>query len=551
MNSLKLAYSVLRSCGLPDGRMKALLATYYVLTPFGALLDGLSWLQLVRLVAADSAPADGMLTSYLDAFGPATPALVGSLFLAKAALSMALTLIETALSIVIRRGVQAACLQRVVHGRWDVLRGQRIGRWVGALTEELPLLTRYIMAAFNALYLVISATLLAGMAATVAPSLALKLAALAVPAGIGLKTVYGVQTRLAKSQATARQGMAADLTESLSGIFQAKASGEVGSLVRRALRGQVEVFRRESQLGWTLGLLAVINPLGMGLALLALAAWGTDTTAASLGGVGVLSFRAATAVNALVAVLGTLTRMAGSIKPIDDLATIPAEPAREPLGERLVSARLEGVSYSQGDRRVLDEASLVIEPGRLLLVTGPSGAGKTTLINLLAGLFAPDAGKVIYRGESGVEHDAANRRARVAYVAQDVHIFSGTVRTNLDPDGTLGDDALWRSLARAGAADFVRARGGLEAVLAEAGRSLSGGERRRLAVARALAHEADLLALDEVTNGLDEAGKTALVTSIAELAREMPVVAVTHDAAIFAPASPRVFSLARGGRAEP
>jgi ATP-binding cassette, subfamily B, bacterial IrtB/YbtQ len=544
VNSLRYAFAVLRKCGLPDGRMKALLAAYYLLTPFGAFLDGLAWLQLVRLVAADAAPPAGMIGPWLDAFGPPMPGLVGALFLLKAALAGALILIETALSTVIRRRVQSSCLERLVFGRWDALRGQQVGRWIGALTEEIPLLTRYVTSFFNGVYQLVYAVLLSATAAAVAPTLALGLAAIAVPAWLALKAVYSLQSRLARSQAAARQGLSADLTESLSGLFQAKASGETENLLKRALRRQDEVFRRETQIGGTLALLAAINPLAMGGALLALAAWGGDAGAASFGGVGVLAFRAGTAVNALVATLGTLTRMVGSIAPLDAIASVPPEPPRRPLGERLASARLEAVSYRHGGRTVLAGASLVVEPGRLLLVTGPSGAGKTTLVNLLAGLYAPAEGKVLYRVASGADHDASARRARVAYVAQDVHLFSGTVRENLDPEGRLGEDALWSALERAGAASFVRARGGLKAELAEAGRSLSGGERRRLAVARALAHEADLLALDEVTNGLDEASKAALVSSIAALAREMPVVAVTHDAAAFAPAEPRVFSLA-------
>lgn len=544
MKSLKYAFGVLRRCGLPDGRVKALLAAYYLLTPFGAALDGLAWLQLVRLASAESAPAAGLLGPWLDAFGPPTPSSVALLFLVKAALAGGLVLIETALSVVIRRRLQAVCLERVVFGRWDALRGQQVGRWIGALTEEIPMLARYFTAFFHALYHLVFAALLSVMAAAVAPALALGLAAVAVPAWLALKALYGLQARFARGQAAARQGMAADLAETLSGLFQAKASGETPSVMTRALRRQDEVYRLEGLIGGTLALLAAINPLAMGLALLALSAWGGDAGVASFGGVGVLAFRAATSVNALVSTLGVMTRMVGSIAPLDALASIPPEPVREPIGERLSSARLEAVSYSHGRRRVLDEASLVVEPGRLLLVTGPSGAGKTTLVNLLAGLYAPESGRVVYRGASGAEHDASARRARVAYVAQDVHLFSGTVRENLDPEGRLGEDSLWSALERAGAASFVRARGGLKAELAEAGRSLSGGERRRLAVARALAHEADLLALDEVTNGLDEATKAALVASIAALAREMPVVAVTHDAAAFAPAEPRVFSLA-------
>ncbi len=541
---LRQAWTVFRLCGLPNRRIWALLGAYYLLTPLSAAADGLAWLQLVRLMASGIAPETGLLGVLMDRFGAEPTAVsVGLLFVVKGALALLLSYIETLLGAMVRMRIQAACFERLVFGRWEVLSSQQVGRWTGALTEEVATLSKLATSFISALYALLTAAMLAGMAVAMAPSITVGLAAVGIPTWAVLRSIYGLQTRLSKRQAEARQGLAADLNESLSGLFQAKASSGEADLARRALRRQDEILMREKQIGWTLGLVTAFNPLVMGLALLGVAAWGAEANLATLGGVGVLAFRAATQLNTIVGSIGNLTRLSGSVAPVHALASVPATPAREPLGERLACVRLENAAYSHGRRRVLDGVSLEVTPGRMLLVTGPSGAGKTTLINLLAGLYAPEHGRVVYRGASGEEHDASRRRVRVAYVTQDVHLFSGTVRQNLDAAGRRDDTALWRCLARAGAEDFVRARGGLDAALAEAGRSLSGGERRRLAVARALAQEADMLALDEITNGLDDASKSSLVASVAALAREMPVVAVTHDAPAFVSAPTRTYTL--------
>lgn len=537
---------LLSAAGLPSPGAWAYLASYYLLTPLHALLDGAAWLSLITVVAGASAVETGLLRSALDRLGSPGPALVGSLFLAKGVVLLALTFLETSMYALLRQRLQTACLRRLVAGRWEELSGQHVGRWTGALTEETNLVAKLVSSGLSAVCSLVTVTLLAVMAALAAPRWAVGLAAFGVPAWLLLKAVYALQTRLSLRQAESRQGLAADLNETLTGLFQAKASGETRGLERRALRRQGEVVARELELAGTLGLLTALNPLVLGAGLLALGLWPGAPALAALGGVGVLLSRAAAQVNILVGALGTLTRLSGSIEPLHRLLSVPPEPAREPLPERLASARLEAVSYGFGGREVLRGVSLTLAPGEVQMVVGPSGAGKTTLVNLLAGLYAPSSGRVVYVGASGKEYDAASHRARFGYVAQDVHLFSGTVRENLDPAGGREDAFLEGCLRRAGAWDFVASLGGLGGRIAEAGRSLSGGERRRLAVARALAQDAEALVLDEITNGLDEAAKAALTRHVAELAREIPVVAVTHDAAAFeSAASARRLTLAR------
>jgi ABC-type multidrug transport system fused ATPase/permease subunit len=545
----RLVWSILRSSGTLSSRFWLLVGGYYLLTPLNAFIDGAAWLLLIRLfaVAGPAAPAPAFVERLLSALRVSEDGLLGAVtafFFAKALFALLLTALETRIAVHIRRSVQKAGLARIIGGRWQDLRGEAVGRWVGALTEESALFTKLLTSALNALYTSLTAGLLGLMALAVEPRLTLTLALVGVPAWLSLKLLYAAQTRLSMRQTEARQAFTADLTETLTALFQVKVSGEGPSALARGLRRQDEIMRREVQLGYTFGVLNSVNPLMLGVVLLAYglyANWDAASLAsgmATFGSVGILGFRAASQLSVLVGSLGNLTRISGSVEPIRRLLFLEQDAQRKPLPEPMSAIRLDGVSYSYGARRVISGRSARVEKGRLFLLTGPSGSGKTTLVNLIAGLHPPDTGAVLYAGASGTEYAATEYRPSLGYVPQEVHVFSGSIRENLDPLGSRDDAALWRALEQAGAAGFVKERGGLEATVTESGRSLSGGERRRVGIARALLSEPDGLILDEITNGLDEEAKAGLMRTVAELSRSRLVLAISHDRPAFDAASP-------------
>lgn len=526
-----------------------LLAGYYLLTPLSAFADAAAWLLLIRLVAGGGAAADSpalvqRLISWLSLSSDGLLRAVVAFFLAKAALLVLLTALETRLGNHVRRSLQRACLRRLISGRWEDLRNEQTGRWIGIIIEESAYVTKVVTLTANVLYTALTAAVLIALAFAVEPRLTLTLGLAAVPAWLLLRALYRLQNVISTRQKDARQSFTADLTETLSALFQVKAAGEHESARVRGLRRQEEIFRLETHLGYTLGVLTAFNPLAFGLLLLSfglLSGWNAAALASGLatfGSVGVLGFRAASQVSMLVGAVGNLTRLSGSIEPIHRLVTLPQEREREPLPEPLAAIRLESVTYGYEGRALILERSAELRKGRLVLITGASGSGKTTLVNLIAGLLTPRAGRILYVGASGAEHDAAVRRARLGYVPQEVHVFSGSIRENVDPLGLRSDDEVWTSLRQAGAESFVRAKGGLDAEVAEGGRSLSGGERRRIGIARALVSEPDGLILDEITNGLDSNSKTGLMTTVTTLSRDHLVLAISHDLPAFAGAEP-------------
>jgi ATP-binding cassette subfamily C protein len=209
--------------------------------------------------------------------------------------------------------------------------------------------------------------------------------------------------------------------------------------------------------------------------------------------------------------------------------------------------RFDGVHFAHPGHAVFRNLSLEIPAGELTVITGPSGAGKTTLIDLVAGLLRPDAGTVRIDDVDLREIDHRQWRRSIGYVPQEALLVNDSVLDNL----TLGasdltrDDAL-RALEKADALAFVRRMDGdLDASVGERGGRLSGGQRQRLAIARALVHRPRLLILDEATSNLDREAEQSVLRTIEHLKGELTMLAVTHQQPMLTLAD-RVYRIADG-----
>jgi len=192
--------------------------------------------------------------------------------------------------------------------------------------------------------------------------------------------------------------------------------------------------------------------------------------------------------------------------------------------------RLEEASVRHASDLGLSAVSLTLRRGDWIGVSGASGAGKTTLVDLVAGLLAPTSGRVLVDGRALDPVALDGWRAGLAYVGQEGSVFDDSVRGNLLADGAeAGDAALWQALAAVGLDERVRALdGGLDERVGDRGSRLSGGERQRLAIARALLRRPTLLILDEATAALDPAGEATLLERVRALAPRPAAIIVAH-----------------------
>jgi ATP-binding cassette subfamily C protein len=208
-------------------------------------------------------------------------------------------------------------------------------------------------------------------------------------------------------------------------------------------------------------------------------------------------------------------------------------PGRMPTLNRGIE--LSQVSMAFGRKRVIENASFAVPAGAITAIVGASGAGKTTLVDIILGLYQPASGRVLIDGVPLPELDLMRWRAMVGYVPQELVLFHDTVAANVslgEPGFTAAD--VEHALRQAGAWEFVAGLSdGMNHVVGERGAALSGGQRQRIALARALIHRPQLLILDEATSALDPLTAAGIIRNVAELAVRdgITVLSISHQPA--------------------
>lgn len=427
-------------------------------------------------------------------------------------------------------------LQMIGRAGWQrvaMLDHARITNIVSVEAQRLGTSTQLLVDAATGLVLLVFQT---GVAVALAPRLALATLLIILVGGALTLAQQGRSVELGRRFSRANQMLLASTARLLSGLKAAIAQGAERSFIAEFEVAQQSV--REQQLAFavsrgrrnlwiavagaaTAALVVLIGSGGFGVPLAVLL-----TTMFVFYRMSVPAARVVAAVQNLAFALPGYQSMRMLDRELA-IGTIPdADVPPQPPG----AIALHRASYRHPGGGGLEAVDLDLAPGSFTGIMGPSGHGKTTLVDLLAGLLTPQSGALVIGGEAIVTE--AQRRAwrgQIAYATQDGFLFNDTLRRNLTwgADGAC-EDALRQAIALAGADPLVERLGGLHAVLGERGTLISGGERQRIAIARALLRRPRLLLLDEATHAIDAAGEAALLDRLAGLCPRPTVLMISH-----------------------
>jgi ATP-binding cassette subfamily B protein len=232
-------------------------------------------------------------------------------------------------------------------------------------------------------------------------------------------------------------------------------------------------------------------------------------------------------------------------KPID---TPPANPIAIGEIEQLAFKQV-GFQHQTADFKAIDRISFEAKKGETIAFVGPSGAGKSTLVKLLVGLYEPQEGEILMNGVNTAQIDMSALRNQISFVTQDTQLFAGTIKENLAfvaPNATEEDMLL--ALTKASCANILDKGGnGLATVIGEGGLKLSGGEKQRLSIARALLRHPHLLIFDEATSSLDSLTEESITDTIRDLSkeREQITIMIAHRLSTIIHAT-RIYVLEKG-----
>ncbi len=422
---------------------------------------------------------------------------------------------------------------------YQVFEDQRSGETLGKLQKVRLDVEKFITAAINVIFISAVGIVFVMIYAyrvhwSIAPAFLVTVPLLAIISLVLSRRIKKMQKTIV-AETTA---LAGSTTESLRNIELVKSLGLAHQEVRRLngitgkiLKLELKKVKYLRSLSFIQG--TAVNALRTGILFLMLyLIFRQKITIGQFFSLLIYSFYIFTPLQELGNVINTYRETEVSLQNFQNILDTPRDPKPlnpEPVDEML-TLQFDSVSFQHQSSTALalDEISFSAARGDTVAFVGPSGAGKSTLVKLLVGLYAPKSGAILYNGIPSSRVDLDVLREKIGFVTQDTQLFSGSIRENLvfvNPAAT--DEECMKVLQQAAAHSLLsRADRGLDTLIGEGGVKVSGGEKQRLSIARALLRHPQLLVFDEATSSLDSLTEEEISRTIREVATNQEAVTI-------------------------
>ncbi len=422
---------------------------------------------------------------------------------------------------------------------YQVFEDQRSGETLGKLQKVRLDVEKFITAAVNVLFTSLVGIIFVMFYAfsvhwSIAPAFLITVPLLGLISSVLSRKIKVIQKTIV-AETTA---LAGSTTESLRNIELVKSLGLANQEVKRLNRITGKILKLELKKVKYLRSLSFIQGTCVNfmrtslLFLMLYLIFRQEITVGQFFSLMIYSFFIFTPLQELGNVINTYRETEVSLQNFRDVLNTPRDPKPlnpEPLDE-LMTLHFDDVTFQHHSASTLslNGISFSAARGDTIAFVGPSGAGKTTLVKLLVGLYAPKSGEILYNSIPSTRIDLDVLREKIGFVTQDTQLFSGTIRENLlfvNPSAT--DEDCTRVLNQAAAHSLLaRADRGLDTLIGEGGVKVSGGEKQRLSIARALLRKPQLLVFDEATSSLDSLTEEEISHTIRDVAASQDAIAI-------------------------
>ncbi len=430
-------------------------------------------------------------------------------------------------------------LQHSLELPYQVFEDQRSGETLGILQKARSDVEKFITAAINVIFISVIGIVFVMIYAfrvhwSIAPAFLVTVPLLGIISSVLSRKIKKIQ----KTIVAETTGLAGSTTESLRNIELVKSLGlaqqevdRLNGITEKILKLELKKVKYIRSLSFIQG--TSVNALRTSILFLMLyLIFRQEITIGQFFSLMIYSFYIFTPLQELGNVINIYRETEVSLQNFQKILDTPRDPKPlnpEPL-EELMTLTFEKVSFQHQSSSVLalDEITFGAARGDTVAFVGPSGAGKSTLVKLLVGLYPPKSGEILYNGIPSDRVDLDLLREKIGFVTQDTQLFSGSIRENLlfvNPNAT--DEECMQVLHQAATQSLLsRADRGLDTLIGEGGVKVSGGEKQRLSIARALLRHPQLLVFDEATSSLDSLTEEEISRTIREVATNQEAITI-------------------------